>query len=86
MGAGFGYGDSQSKLEVAKQSILALLKRLNEKDSFSLILFDDVSGEEFMTNYQESRSSSTSYFFQGFGFESTTGESASNANTRRNKP
>jgi len=41
MNSGFGNGDKQSKLEVAKQSILALLERLNDKDSFSLILFDD---------------------------------------------
>lgn len=53
MGFGFGYGDNQTKLEVAKQSILALLEQLKERDSFSLILFDTVTHLAFNTYLQQ---------------------------------
>ena len=44
MGSSFdGTGEQQSKLEVAKQSLLTLLARLTPKDRFGLVIFDTVS-------------------------------------------
>lgn len=38
----FSTGEQASKLDVAKNSILTLLNKLNERDRFGLVLFDTV--------------------------------------------
>lgn len=42
MGDRFNSTEESSKLDVAKNSILTLLTKLNERDRFGLILFDTV--------------------------------------------